>query len=632
MKLSLRNRFLIPTVLAVILGTCILTTVSYLKSSSAIEKSTQGQLTLVLDSTRKNINGAMSGFKQLVNDWKDDEVFRAAVQGKPEEPAAKSACDRLAAIIKNFPQFERVNIVNRLGNAVASSDQRALNIDFADRTYFKEALNGKFNVSEVMIGKTTGNPVAMISAPLKFHESIVGVLTAVLDIKHFGDDYIDTVKIGEKGYAFMFGRDGLMLANPDRSLNNKFNLNETEFGRQMLAGKQGLVVYKDKGEEKIAAYTQPEQLGVTICVVADAGEVFAPVHNIRSINIVLSVSMVFFTGLIVLLIAKSITNPIGKTTLTLMGAADQVTQGSNSVSSSSQQLAEGASEQAASIEEISSSLEEMASMIKQNAGNASHANQLMNEAKDVIARANGSMGDLIKSMGDISRASEETSKIIKTIDEIAFQTNLLALNAAVEAARAGEAGAGFAVVADEVRKLAMRAAEAAKNTANLIDDTVKRIKEGSEVAVRTNSEFARVEDSSAKMRELVGEIAAASTEQSQGIDQISKAVGEMDKVVQQNSANAEETASASEEMSAQAEHMKEFVSELVALVSGRNANGSVVPGRTASRPARVLPTEELDRDVYYRPKGNGKSPVHYGKRGSGSAQTIPFEEEEISEF
>ena len=292
----------------------------------------------------------MSGFKQLVNDWKDDEVFRAAVQGKPEEPSAKSACDRLASIITNFPQFERVNIVNRQGDAVASSDQRAINISFADRTYFQEALNGKFNVSEVMAGKTTGNPVAMISAPIKFHENIVGVLTAVLDIKHFGDEYIDTVRIGEKGYAFMFGRDGLMLANPDQSLNNKFNLNETEFGRQMLANKQGLAVYKDKGEEKIAAYTQPEQLGVTICVAADAGEVFAPVHNIRLINMVLSASMVFITGLIILLIAKSITNPIGKTTLTLMGAADQVTLGSNSVSSSSQQLAEGASEQAASIE------------------------------------------------------------------------------------------------------------------------------------------------------------------------------------------------------------------------------------------------------------------------------------------
>jgi len=174
-------------------------------------------------------------------------------------------------------------------------------------------------------------------------------------------------------------------------------------------------------------------------------------------------------------------------------------------------------------------------------------------------------------MDEINRASEETSKIIKTIDEIAFQTNLLALNAAVEAARAGEAGAGFAVVADEVRNLAMRAAEAAKNTANLIDGTVKKVKEGSELVASTSTSFADVVQRTGKVGGLVGEITAASQEQAQGIDQISKAVAEMDKVVQQNAANAEESAAAAEQMSAQSEEMKSFVNDLFALVSG---NGS----------------------------------------------------------
>src|SRR5512140_2025943 len=184
-------------------------------------------------------------------------------------------------------------------------------------------------------------------------------------------------------------------------------------------------------------------------------------------------------------------------------------------------------------------------MTKQNADNAGEANNLMIDAKDVVATANQSMGRLTESMGEITKASEETSKIIKTIDEIAFQTNLLALNAAVEAARAGEAGAGFAVVADEVRNLAMRAADAAKNTANLIEGTVKKVKDGSEVVERTNAEFSQVETSAGKMGELIGEITAASGEQAQGIEQISKAVSEMDKVVQVNAANAEESASAS---------------------------------------------------------------------------------------
>jgi methyl-accepting chemotaxis protein len=188
------------------------------------------------------------------------------------------------------------------------------------------------------------------------------------------------------------------------------------------------------------------------------------------------------------------------------------------------------------------------------------------------------MEELTQSMTEISNASEETAKIIKTIDEIAFQTNLLALNAAVEAARAGEAGAGFAVVADEVRNLAMRAADAAKNTAKLIEESVKKIKSGSEIVSKTNEAFRKVATGSKKVSELVGEIAAASQEQAQGIEQINKAVAEMDKVVQKNAANAEESAAASQQLIAQAEQMRAFVGDLVTLVAGRNGNGVVSEG------------------------------------------------------
>jgi methyl-accepting chemotaxis protein len=265
-------------------------------------------------------------------------------------------------------------------------------------------------------------------------------------------------------------------------------------------------------------------------------------------------------------ITRSITGPIRKIIEGLTEGAEEVASASGQVSSAAQSLAEGSSEQAASIEETSASLEEMSSMTKQNADNAQQANGLMGEAKQVVGTANESMGQLTQSMAEITKASEETSKIIKTIDEIAFQTNLLALNAAVEAARAGEAGAGFAVVADEVRNLAMRAADAAKNTANLIEGTVKKVKDGSELVGKTNDAFKQVASSSAKAGDLVAEISAASNEQSQGIGQITTAVTELDKVTQQNAANAEESASASEEMSAQAETMKGMVDELVAIV------------------------------------------------------------------
>jgi methyl-accepting chemotaxis protein len=267
-------------------------------------------------------------------------------------------------------------------------------------------------------------------------------------------------------------------------------------------------------------------------------------------------------------ITRSITRPINRIIEGLSAASDQVSAAAGEVSSASQQLAEGTSEQAASIEETSSSLEEMSSMTRQNADNAGQANQLMAESGKIIGEANESMGCLTGSMQAIAQASEETQKIIKTIDEIAFQTNLLALNAAVEAARAGEAGAGFAVVADEVRNLARRAADAAKNTADLIEGTVKRVKDGSELVAKTNEAFNRVAGSTAKAAELVGEIAAASSEQAQGITQINTAVSEMDKVTQQNAANAEESASSAEEMTSQAEQLGEMVEDLVALVGG----------------------------------------------------------------
>ena len=262
----------------------------------------------------------------------------------------------------------------------------------------------------------------------------------------------------------------------------------------------------------------------------------------------------------------------------LTAGSYRVASASEQITSVSHSLAEGASEQASSIEETSSSLEEMASMTKQNADAANQAKTSRNEAYGSLVTANEAMEETIDAMARIKSRGEETAKIVKTIDEIAFQTNLLALNAAVEAARAGEAGAGFAVVADEVRNLALRAAEAAKNTQGLIEKTVAEINSGSGLVKKTHEAFAVTVENNQKVAELIDEIAAASTEQAQGIEQINTAVAEMDKITQQNAANAEESASAAEEMKSQADQMETLVEDLAVMVEGEsNGTGQEKP-------------------------------------------------------
>lgn len=264
----------------------------------------------------------------------------------------------------------------------------------------------------------------------------------------------------------------------------------------------------------------------------------------------------------------SITKPINNIIKGLQEGSNQVSSASGQLSSSSQQMSESASEQASSLEEVSSSLEEMSSVTRQNADNAGQANSMATEASTTSQQSRASMERMNDAIEKIKSSSDETAKIIKTIDEIAMQTNLLALNAAVEAARAGEAGRGFAVVAEEVRNLAQRSADAAKNTADLIEGSQKNVENGVSLSSDVAKSLTQITDNVQKVAALIAEVSAASKEQSQGIEQVNVSVAQMDKVIQQNAANAEESASASEELSGQAQSLNGIVNELIDIVGG----------------------------------------------------------------
>ncbi|KIX12212.1 methyl-accepting chemotaxis protein [Dethiosulfatarculus sandiegensis] len=457
-----------------------------------------------------------------------------------------------------------------------------------------------------------GEPAAFLAEPLVHDDKVEMIVALQVSLKAINQIMQERTGMGKSGETYLVGADMLMrsdsyldpqnhtvaasFANPGKGKV------DTEAARAALRGNTGQGIITDYlGNPVLSSYAPVEILGHKWGILAELDEIEVVAESVaakRLLNMVLVISVI--AGLFILAVITLNLITVRKMAVTLrhvstglFQGAGEINNAASQVSDSSQSLAQEASEQAASLEETSSSLEEMASTAKLNADKANEANHLMGHARDVVDQADHSMQDLAEAMGKVSSSSAETAGVIKTIDEIAFQTNLLALNAAVEAARAGDAGAGFAVVADEVRSLAMRAAEAARTTQDLIQGSLSNIERGADLAKSAGEAFSQVGESAGKVAELVTEIAAANQEQAHGVDQINKAALQMDQVTQQVAANAEESAAASEELAAQSKNMHQMTNSLSVMVNGSKKADALIREQSGGKAKTVQPRSEL---------------------------------------
>ncbi|HOK66589.1 MAG TPA: methyl-accepting chemotaxis protein [Anaerohalosphaeraceae bacterium] len=460
--------------------------------------------------------------------------------------------------------------------------------------------------------------------------------------------------VGKTGYVFVLDSKGNYVISKDGKRDGECiweakDANGVSFIQEIckkaLASKPGEITeqkypWQNQGEsvprEKIArvVYFQPWDWVIGVSSYLD--EFYESSARLRSIGrasmiqiSILAAAASLVSLVIWFFVSHKLTNRLTAVAEQILTGAEQVSDASGQVASASQTLAQGTTEQAAGLEETSSSLEEMASMTKQNADNAAQAATLASGAQQAADTGTQAMQKMLHAIEEIQKSSDETAKIIKVIDEIAFQTNLLALNAAVEAARAGEAGKGFAVVAEEVRNLAIRSSEAAEKTTELIEQSVKNAKNGVQISNEVKTALDQIVSGIGKTSALVNEIAAACKEQAQGIEQINSAVSQMDKVTQQNAAGAEESASAAEELASQAESMKHTVAQLQTLIRGGHSSSSKTR-KSNKNAAAEQPT--LSNQIFHQIAEGSPSPSQKQPQRKTGAKAIPLDDQEFQAF
>jgi methyl-accepting chemotaxis protein len=511
------------------------------------------------------------------------------------------------ATLHDKPIYSQIRYLDAKGNEIIVVKNGVIETKLGSRAssdWFQRAAKlpaGQVYFTPVELALNTGEPEVRVATPVYLDTQLQGVIVINGDWR-LASNLLATHVYARTGYAYILNDQGEIITHPKYTLKDHKNLTAPEYGAlagivkdRLLKRESGSAEYVFEGTSKLVSF-EPMKIGDSAYVVAATCPTAEGLALANSLNdqsqkqaskaltqlVVVLVVMSLLGGILGFRISRGINKVLKRIADSLSAGAEQTAGAAGQVSAASQSVAEGASEQAASLEETSASLEELSSMTKRNAANADQCNALMAQTKEMVDGMARATDEMSRTISQIKGSSDDTAKIIKTIDEIAFQTNILALNAAVEAARAGEAGAGFAVVADEVRNLAQRSAQAARETAAKIEESVHNANQGVAVAGRVAAALQGTVSNAEKAAQLVGEIAAASKEQAQGIQQVNTAVTQMDKVTQSNAAGAEESAAAAGELTAQAESLKQTVSDLLSLVDGQDHQTRAAASRTSA--------------------------------------------------
>jgi methyl-accepting chemotaxis protein len=639
-SMSLRTRILLPIITLIILGMVISTALSTNSTVNIIHTMVNHELETITQSLATQVSAWIIDLRADLKNQCSVRLIQDFTQQNDGDPVQTQQVNQyLKAFIERYSVYDSMTLINANGIVIAHPNPKVVGLDLSTREYFQQAMQGNGTISNVMKSKVSGEPVFVIVEPVVKNGQRIGVLTSAIELSKFAAEFIDPIKIGQKGFAYMADNSGAVLAHPDPAKILDDSLSDYAWGREIRSRKNGLMTYTADGVEKVVSFRTDPTTGWVIAAGASTDDMFRDVDDLVVHNAILGGAVVLvLIGVIILLVRpivqvlnegvnfarqiqagdlsgrlrlergdeigqlgnaldnmadslserarlaeaiaegdltcevtlasdkdvlgralSNMTDHLNNILGQINGASEQIDAGSGQVSDTSQDLSQGATEQASAIEEIGASLNELSSRTQNNADNAVTASQLATTARNAAHDGSTHMQQMVKAMQEINESGQNISKIIKTIDEIAFQTNLLALNAAVEAARAGQQGKGFAVVAEEVRNLAARSAKAASETAELIEGSVKKGENGTEIANSTARALEEVVSGIGKTADLVHEIATSSREQAEGLAQINNGISQIDQVTQRNTAVAEESAAAAEELSSQSDHMRQLL-------------------------------------------------------------------------